>query len=374
MDPSNPAPAAPAPGGDGGAPAPAPAPAAPTQPAAPGTDPIAPSQPNTPVNQLTADEQAQKFEDDEWAAAEKQIFPGLKKPKGAKDEPAKPAKTPEEIAADEAAAKDKKPDAEPGAGDDAGAKDKDPAKNGDEPDEPATPDTTARDARHTAREVAQQTEAMKTDVRSKMFADVPETLQDADGDPIHTIDDVMKLINPRTGETFTEEEAGSWLLSAQQQFNKQLEQVDKAIASIAELNLDIKDQADAVNFKYGAWLKAHPEKRDELWAEFQETLQKDPESGIIVGMPYALEKFYERALAPLVTNEAEAARVDEEKKAAEAKAAAEKKAEEEKQRQNNRAGRSDIYQPPADPKGADPEDEEWDQAHTAVFGNQLPKK
>lgn len=360
-----PTPAAPGSEAAPAAPAPVVTTPAPNQPAAPVT-PAPTPQPAQPTTTATKDD----AEDKEWEDAADELFPGLRstqKKEGAKqDESAKSEKTPEEIAADEAAAKNQKPNAEQGPGDDTGAEVKSNEEGGDKPSNNAA-DSTGRDARNAARTYAQQVEAVRTDVMAKMYGEVPETLQDADGDPIRGIEDVMQLINPRTGKEFTEDEAGMWLLSAQQQFNQNRATIEKEAEQIAEVNLDVKDQADAINAKYGDYLKANSELRDELWADFQSTLVIDEKSGLITKAPVSLERFYERALSPRIEAETKA-QADTEAKAA-ADAAAEQQAKEaaEKQRRRDRSDRSDIYAPNNQPDD-DPEAKEWADAAREVFG------
>ncbi|MGI9028153.1 MAG: hypothetical protein ACR2FM_04945 [Candidatus Saccharimonadales bacterium] len=356
---SEPATPPPAPNEDGGAPAadaPTPEPAAPTP---------------------TPDEQAEAAEDAEWDAASKEVFNN----KEGDDEPAKPKEDGEKTSEGEENPADKKPNEEQGNGDDASQKTPDGAAKDSA--------TIEREARATARVAAQQVEAIKTDVREKMFAGVPRTLQDADGDPINSIDDVMKLIDPRTGETFTDEAAGMWLLSAQQQFNQKTAEMDRTIDTISELNLDIKDQADSVIAKYGNWLKANPEKRDEIWANFEKTLIKHQESGLVLHSPIGLEWFYDQAVGPVanastpsstapaiapppppvassdesaVSPQVDPAQAAVDKEAADKKAA--KDAEEAKKKK--RADRSDIYGG-SNMDTRDDDDKEWDEATEAVF-------
>lgn len=246
--------------------------------------------------------------------------------------------------------------------------------------EPKTADELARDARAAARQSAEQTKAVITDVRSKMFADVPIELRDSDGDPIHTIEDVMKLINPRTvgepdnpnGRGFTEDEAAQWLLAAQQQFNQNLAKTEKEIEQVADTNITIKAEADYINSKYGDILRADSALRDRLWAQFERTLVKDEGSGIITKMPVSLEEFYEIALegrAPAVpATTSPPPTVDPTKAVAEARAV---KVAAEKTRQQNRADRSDIYVPPTDLNVVDPEDQEWGEAAKGYYGDRL---
>lgn len=356
MEPNTPAPAAPE-----AAPVAPITPVAPVAPAAP-VAPVAPVTPPAP----TPEETAAAAEADEWANAAKEVFPDKPTTKKDKaDEQPKPEKTAEEIAADEATAKSEKLDEGAGDGDDAKAKSETNAEK--------DTDSSAREARAAARQSAEQTKAVAADVRTKMFAELPDQLQDADGDPIHTIEDVQKLMNPRTGEAFTEEEAGMWLLSAQQKFNLQRATTEKQIEQITDTNVALKDEADYITEKYAEVLKDEA-LRDKLWAQYEKTLVKDEASGVIIKAPVSLEEFYEIALSPRMevaqkaTETAAAAEA-----AAEAATAAEAKkvADAETARQQTRADRSDIYAPPVDPKVVDKEADEWGAAAKEVFGNQI---
>ena len=338
--------------GSGDAPAPNPAP----EPQAPAPEPQAPA----PAPEPTAQEQ----DDAEWDAVENDIFPGVKPTtkEDKKDEQTDPAKTDEEAGPAQGNPDGEKSDEEQGSGDD--------TKKGDGAEEEADRPLTARDARVAAREYAQQVETTKADIMKQMFADIPEQLQDADGDPIRSIEDVQRLINPRTGEPFTEEEAGMWLLSAQQQFNQQRAQIDKQAEQIAEVNVEIREQADAINAKYGEFLKANPELRDELWEEWSATLVKDEKSDVITKMPVSLEKYYERALKPHM--DAKAAREAADAAAAQAAQATQQAQEQqvedaEVKKKTTRADRSDIYGGSNLDTRSD-DDKEWDEAAKSVFG------
>ena len=231
-------------------------------------------------------------------------------------------------------------------------------------------DTASIDARVAAREAAQVAEVARADVRSKMFADQPQVLQDADGDPIRTIADVMKLRNPITGESFTEAEAATWLVSAQQQFNQNLAQIDNQIDQIAEVQLDLKDQADMITYEYGELLKAMPELQKKLWVEYEKTLITDSKTGIITKAPVSLNNFYRMALKPYVDLaaklEANTVEQTEADKSAAEKAASDAAAA----KKSNRQDRSDIYGGGKDDARTDDE-KEWGAAAEVVFGDQL---
>lgn len=341
-------------------------------------EPVAPVEPVVepvaPVVDPPADE-ADAEENKEWDDAAKELFPGLKSGKkkdankeDSEDEPTDGGEKPK---TPKAAGKGKvDPNETPEQKAEREAKEAADAQELEEEDE--APDTTARDNRLATREYQQQVAAVKQDIRAKMFADVPTELRDKDGDPIRTIDDVTKLINPRTGEAFTDEEAGMWLLSAQQQFNQTLAAVEAQIEQVAEVNLDLKDQADLIRYQYGELLKAMPDLRDELWADYEATLVKDPASGLILRAPINLERYYARNLKPYAEK---ALQLEQEAagggtppapvKPAVDPAAAKAAAEAEKARK--RADRSDIYGG-GDNKNEDPEDKEWNDAAVAVFG------
>lgn len=227
-------------------------------------------------------------------------------------------------------------------------------------DEDEAPDQSFRTSRQTAREAARQVEEVATDVRTKMYADAPKVLQDKDGDPITSIQDVMGLVDPNTGEGFTEERAAIWLLAAQQKFNLNLEAQDKEINQIAETLVDLKDQADTINYEYGELLKSMPELRDQVWAEYQKTLIKDPGTDIITNAPVSMKNFYEMTLQPYVKL-AESLEAQ-----AESKLATEK-AETDAQKLRNRDDRSDIFGR-NDTKELDDDDKEWEAAHQSYFG------
>lgn len=339
---------------------PAPAPvapeAAPVAPVAP-----APTAPVTPPATPTPDEAAAEADAKEWDDAADEFFPGLKstkkkeekKPNEQTDTTTTTTETPQTTTTTTI-----DPNETPEQKTAREAKEAADAAADAEEDEP---DTTARDARLAQRESARQAEIVKADVRKQMFADVPQQLQDADGDPIKSIEDVMKLINPRTKEPFTEEDAGMWLLAAQQQFNQNLANTEKQIEQIAEVNVDLKDQADSISYQYGELLKAMPKVRDQIWAEYEKTLVKDEKSGIIIKAPVSLERFYEIALQPY-------AKLAENLEAEEtAKAAEDAKIAAETAKKNSRADRSDIFGG-SSAGMTDTEDAEWNEAATTVFG------
>ena len=352
VPPTPPAPEAP--------PAPPTPPAPEAPPAAPAVPPIEPTPPKSP----SEDEAQAEADAKEWADAAKDAFPGLDKKEPAKDEPEKPAEDGKKPEAGKENPDPKKPDEKSGDGDD--AKDKGKEESGADEE----PDTLARDTRLAQREAAREVATMKADVRAKMFKELPFTeLKDGDGDLIRNAGDVQRLINPDTKQPFTKEEAEAWFANASQQVvanQKTVAAAEKQIEQIADVNLGLKDEADVIKNEFGELLKAMPELRDSIWAEFNKTLTTDKETGIIIKAPVSLETFYRTVLAPYAKvgkqlESQEAAKVAEAEKAKADAAAAETA------RKQNRADRSDIYGG-GKPDVNDPEAKEWADAATAVFG------
>lgn len=349
------------PAADAGAPA--------AQPAAPAPAPVEPAQPAN--NQQPTGEEADASE---WDGAVDEIFPGLRSPnkEAKKDEPADPSTTTETTQAPAQTPEGNQPPKSDG---------EDAEESDEQADEETEPDFSSRDSRAAQREIAQQREAMSADVREQVFADVPQTLVDADGDPIRNVEDVMKLVNPRTGETFTEEEAGMWFLAAQQDFNKNMADLDKRVEQIAEINLDLKDDADMIRYKYGELLKVLPDPenpkklyRDTLWEDYQKTLVRDPKSNVVVQTPMPLRTFYERALGPYARQAAEANQTPATPAApVEPAQPAPPPAPPQPTRQQQRSDRSEIFGGQDPNAGQDPEDAEWGAAIADVFPN-LNKK
>lgn len=330
------------------------APEAPAAPAAPVETPAASPVVTPPANS------EQQAEDKEWDDAANDLFPGIKgAKKEPKNEPAKPGEDP---------AATKTPQVDPNETPEQKAE-RESKEAADEAakQEAESANSSVRDSRLAARQTAQELKTIQGDVREKMFAEVPKVLQDADGDPIRSIEDVMGLINPRTGAAFTEEEAATWLLGAQQQFTKNLTDMETQINEIAELNLDIKDQADVISNEYGELLKALPQLRTQIWSEFEKTLVKDEKTGIITKAPVSLQGFYKTALEPYaaLARKLEADEMD--KAATAAQDGTDNAAAQETARRQQRADRSDIYAG-GKTDTTDPEDKEWGEAATAVFG------
>lgn len=288
---------------------------------------------------------------------------------GAIDEQAKSKEGNEEQGAPKKDPADKKPDEKQGAGDDSkkgdGAEGEDgKPKPGEEPETPPTPTPEQADREYRRRQLELEADRkdLTEDVRKELFSDKPNRLEDADGDPIETISDVMRLQNPRTGKPFTAEEASQWLMQAQRNFEKTQAEDSKKIAEIVEVNLNIKQQADSIKDKYGELLQHMPKLRARIWSEYQKTLVKDEKSEVITGAPVSMETFYDTMLAPYmreVENLKKQSANDEQKQAENEKR---KKDAEEKKKQSQ-GDREDIFSTRTKIEDiSDPEEKEWAKA------------
>jgi len=222
----------------------------------------------------------------------------------------------------------------------------------------------AIEQRSVERESKEFHQAIKEDIREELFSDVQTELRDAEGDPIKTIEDVQKLINPATQEAFTEEEAAVWLLQAQQDLNTRLQETEKGIEMIAETNLALKDEADIIRERYGELFKAMPDVQKQVWSEFEKTLIKDPKTGIVLRAPVSLESFYSTALAGYTKL---ADMMEEQAKAKQVEQPPEETKQEEKVvKKKAHTDREDIYSGgKSDTLSA--EDKEWAAAAKEVF-------
>lgn len=310
------------------------------QPPAPAPDA---QQPTTPVDNqpAAADDWSNAVKDFIQDKGEKVTIPGEGK---VVDDPNKPAPTGD------------KPDTATGSDGDQGKKPETPSAD-DNNNKQSETDSSVRDARQVQREIKEDREAVLADVRKELFSDIPEQLEDADGDPIRTIEDVQKRLNPRTGKVFTEDEAGVWLLAATQNLAKQREDANSEADRITEVNLAIKDQADAIKQKYGEILKANPNGiREKLAAAFDRTLVL--KNDVIVDTPVSLEELYETALAPY-------AAVAEQLAESTATAAEAKK---EVVKVQDRSDRQDIYGG-GNSNVEDPEEAGWSRAAKDFYEN-----
>lgn len=159
---------------------------------------------------------------------------------------------------------------------------------------------------------------MKDEVLSTLYPEgIDRQLRDADGDPIKGIEDLTGvdpqtgqqvgagLINPVTGEVFTEDEAGRYILRGQQRLNEQVQLMEDQAFRIAETHLSLKESSERVEQEFGHIIDKLPKEVSEQIANaYIRTLHRDKKSGLVVGVPLDAYEFYSIALAgvkPLAT-------------------------------------------------------------------------
>lgn len=212
------------------------------------------------------------------------------------------------------------------------------------------------------REVSTQTKnALKNEVLETLYPEgIDRQLLDSKGEPIKTIEDVQNLINPDTGDYFTEDEAGAWLLNAQQTLNKNIEQLEDYADTIVDTNLSLKEGAERVEELYGELLNSIPDVAEQVFKAYEKTLIKDPKSGIVLKAPVDVVEFYGIALSGY-KNMAEKMNTKKEQEDA-AKKAADLKAAKARQ-----AERADLPRKSSDGARKDKGDDEWLEAYDSYF-------
>lgn len=346
--------------------------------------PVAPSGDN---GEFTA---ADKQELDEWEQAAVDVFAnsGVKKVEdGGNDEQSKSAQGAENGKTAQGDNQAQKPNAGQGDGDAANQGGEGQKQNGQGENEAESAEPTDAISRLSQREQQQAVDYMQNDVRSKMFVEQNEQgqsilraedgtvyhldqsgkaiLADKDGDPLDSLDKVMSHINPSTGRPFTEEEAGMWLLQAQAKLREDVSNIGSRINDIAQTNLTLKDEADIINYQFGALLR-HPDfkdVRDNLWTQYQKTLTVDPKTGVIVKAPVSMEQFYKTALEPYARMGRQLAN----QQAQQVQQQQQQQEQAQTAKQQRRADRSDIYGGGKTDMRTD-DTKEWDAAAMSAFG------
>lgn len=183
---------------------------------------------------------------------------------------------------------------------------KDEVKTDDEPKEKFA---TKEDIRAALAEQAAQAEAQQTvrktlrkELSTEMFPDGIDfdlQIKDSDNGIIAGPSQIAgKLINPKTQELFTYEEAKDYWDNAQKQIDKAIEDREQLIDKYAENNQSFFEGSQVVEQKYGAFLKANPEIAKQLLDNYLKTA-KITKSGYITEMPLNVVAYYETAMQPM---------------------------------------------------------------------------
>lgn len=177
-----------------------------------------------------------------------------------------------------------------------------------EPEAPkfATKDDVAAALREYSQETTGRVEAVHSaaeEIISKLHPEgIDRNLYDSNGNVIKTAQDIVDrgLLNPRTNQPFEYEEAASWILAAQQQMNKNFEELQNYAADIAEQNIQLSESSKRVMEKWGDVLNSLPQDKREKFAEqyLTKQLQFAPDGSYITKVNMTPEEFYDIILEP----------------------------------------------------------------------------
>lgn len=168
---------------------------------------------------------------------------------------------------------------------------------------------TKDDVKAAMREYNQETTGRVTEVHT-VREDIIKTLYpegidqkvyDTEGRVIKDAQEIVDrgLVNDRTGEPYTYEEAASFMLRAGQQMAKNVEELNTYAESVAEENINLKEGNQRVMAEWGGILKVMPKLAAELAEEYVTTqLKFDKTRSYIEKMSMTPEAYYRRALAP----------------------------------------------------------------------------
>lgn len=152
-----------------------------------------------------------------------------------------------------------------------------------------------------------------------------EPLIDSEGKEITGVSDIAgRLINPNTGEVFSWEEAKDWYDKASQEQKDRISEAEQYLDAIAETNQTLHEGEQVVLAKYGEMLKAMPDVAKEAFEGFNNLMEKDPKTGIVIKAPDVV-RYYDIIMKPYLSvarqMQAQAAAKAEEEAQAAAKAA-----------------------------------------------------
>jgi len=185
----------------------------------------------------------------------------------------------------------------------------DPVKEGEKPVEEEAPKfATKSDVIDAMREYNQQTtERVSTinNARDEIIKvihpeGIDKNIYDTNGNVIKTAQDIVdrELLNPKTNEPFTYEQAASWLMDSQRQMNENVEELMSFAENLAETNISLSESNHQVMEKWGDVLNAMPNVAKELAENYVKTIEFDKTGSYVVKAPIDPMTFYSMALAP----------------------------------------------------------------------------
>jgi hypothetical protein len=142
----------------------------------------------------------------------------------------------------------------------------------------------------------------RDEIISKLHPEgIDQNIYDTEGNVIKTAQDIVDrgLVNERTGDAFTYEEAASFMLQAQQQMAKNVEELNQWADNVAEQNISLLESNQRVMSEWGDVLKAMPNIANQLAERYVTTQIKFDKTGsYITEMHMSPEDFYALTLSP----------------------------------------------------------------------------
>jgi len=142
----------------------------------------------------------------------------------------------------------------------------------------------------------------REEIISKVYPEgIDRSIYDSDGKAIKTAQDIVDrgLMNERTGDPYSYEEAASFILEATQKMNQNIEELNGWADNIAEQNISLAESSKRVLDKWGDVLTAMPDIANELAEKYMTTqLEFDKTGSYITKMSMTPEAFYDITAAP----------------------------------------------------------------------------
>lgn len=261
-------------------------------------------------------------------------------------------------------AKDDK-SADKGAADDKSTDDKSAENAGDKqtPDKEVIKDTLAEVFADRDKEAAEVAALQQEAVKMIYPKGIPDPRKDSDGDPITGPSQLTKLVNPRTQELFTQDEAKEWFETATKQYESNVAKANAEALHVTQVNRQMTKEMEVVKRVYGDYLEKNPDKAAKTLEAYKRTLLLSEDGSYIKDTPVGLLEFYNNVVQPQVELFESL-----QEKSSEAKAAEEaKKAEVVKQKASRDESR-DLKQTQPDNAGGDDESDGWAKAFDNYYG------
>lgn len=241
------------------------------------------------------------------------------------------------------------------------------ADNGEEPD---AHKQAVKDALKEFTSENQAAQAEFTELASEAMAmvfpnGVEDPRVDSDGDKITSPKQVEELVNPKTGELFTPEEARDWYENATKKYENNLAVARQEAVRVASVAANMDKGREAVLKHYGDFIKSNPEIAKKVADAYIRTITiaGEGENAYIIDAPIDILEFYNDVMYPQMelaekrSEEAAAAKAAEEKKQADIKAG--KVAREESR---------DLKVTAPEDAGKGSDESEWDNAFKDYYG------